>query len=475
MFLNRDSDTICAVATPAGVGGISVIRISGDKSSELISKLCPRLKKDSLESHRAYFSEIRNIQSGVLLDEGIVTFFKKGQSYTGEETAEISCHGNPRICESILRTLIEDGARLADRGEFTYRAFMNGKIDLVQAESVLATIESQSHHSTQLALRQLKGELSSTLMQSLDLLTWTAAHIEAGIDFSAEGLDTIETSTVIQKLTLVEETFTQLLNSYRSGRIVREGFRIVLVGKPNVGKSSLLNLLLQDDRAIVTPIAGTTRDLVEGSISFNGLQIIFTDTAGLRDSDDVVERIGIERSKKALSDADAVLWVVDGYSGIDEEDFKIVKLLNSESIWICVNKSDLGIQDSVISKLRTFVEQSNFFASTIESDAFFEDRVLSVSAVEPHSRDTILGHMAGKLLDKGFESSVSLSHARHFEAICFAKENIQRCRLMLKQGDGAEFITFELKEAIMKVQEVLGKRFDDEIMDRVFKEFCIGK
>lgn len=451
-----------------------MIRVSGDKAGALVRKLCPQLTL-AFESHKAYFSELYHPENNEIIDEALITFFKKGKSYTGEETVEISCHGNPRICETILKALVSLGARLAERGEFTYRAFMNGKIDLVQAESVLATIESQSKQATQLALRQLKGELSKSLIELLDHLVWVAAHIEASIDFSSEGLDTVDLPVVDHKLSEIEKTLVQLVDSYKTGRLIKEGFQVVFVGKPNVGKSSLLNLVLQSNRAIVTAVAGTTRDIVDGQTLYGGISFIVTDTAGLRSSQDEVELIGIQKSKEALVDADALIWVLDSHLGMSQEDKDILSLLSPQNLWICLNKSDLPQDSNILRELENLLMERNFFPIKDEAAVFLKNRVISVSANELASRSQILESLSKELKTTGFESSVSLSNARHFEALTIALDNISRCRVMLAQGDGSEFITFELKEAIMRVQEVLGKRFDDEIMDRVFKEFCIGK
>ncbi len=308
---DRDQDTICAVSTPHGVGGISVIRVSGLDTLSIVAKICPFLPEHP-ESHRVYFGVLRNSQNAAgsasadEIDEVLVTYFKKGKSFTGEEVIEISCHGSPVICQSILHELVLLGARPADRGEFTFRAFMNGKLDLVQAESVLSLIESQSQQAARLALRQLKGSVSKKLEDIENDMTWVLALAEAGIDFSTEGIQLVENSVVLERLDKIEKSLEELVGTFKVGRVLKDGFRIVLTGLPNVGKSSLLNLFLEDERAIVTDIPGTTRDVIHGDTSFKGVKFTFLDTAGLRESvSDLVEKIGIQKAGKLLAN---LMW-----------------------------------------------------------------------------------------------------------------------------------------------------------------------
>ncbi|RYZ63252.1 MAG: tRNA uridine-5-carboxymethylaminomethyl(34) synthesis GTPase MnmE, partial [Proteobacteria bacterium] len=274
LSIDRDTHTICAVSTPHGVGGISVLRISGPDSLEITREIASFLPLN-IESHRVYFGTLRSPEFQDEIDEVLVTYFKKGHSFTGEEVLEISCHGNPHICQKILNELIAIGARAADRGEFTYRAFMNGRVDLVQAEGILSLIESQSDKAMKLSLRQLKGQLSQRLESIENEITWLMAHLEAGIDFSTEGLDLVSDAVVTEKLTIIESGLQKLVNTYQSGRILRDGVRVALAGRPNVGKSSLLNLLLEEERAIVTEIAGTTRDVISGETQYAGVKFTF--------------------------------------------------------------------------------------------------------------------------------------------------------------------------------------------------------
>ncbi|WP_374031624.1 tRNA uridine-5-carboxymethylaminomethyl(34) synthesis GTPase MnmE [Bdellovibrio bacteriovorus] len=337
---DRDKDTICAISTPHGVGGISVIRVSGPQTLNIVSKICPFLPAHP-ESHKVYFGNLKNSQSGDEIDEVLATYFKEGRSFTGEEVIEISCHGSPLICQSILNQLVNLGARPADRGEFTFRAFMNGKLDLVQAESVLSLIESQSQQAAKLALRQLKGTLSHKLEEIEDDMTWILAHAEASIDFSTEGIEVIEENVIQVRLKKIEAGLKELVATFKVGRLLKDGFRIVLTGLPNVGKSSLLNLFLEDERAIVTDIPGTTRDVIHGDTTFEGVKFTFVDTAGLRDeATDLVERIGIQKSYEAQNESDVVFFVYDIEKGLGAEELQILESLDPAKTYILANKTD---------------------------------------------------------------------------------------------------------------------------------------
>lgn len=478
MYLrDRDQQTICAVSTPHGVGGISVIRISGPNTLNVVRNICPFLPFEP-ETHKIYFGTLLDNNKNKI-DEVLCAYFKKGHSFTGEEVIEISCHGSPTICDQIIQSIILFGGVAAERGEFTYRAFLNGKLDLVQAESVLSLIESQSKSSAQLALRQLKGELSNYILKIEDKLTWVLAHIEAGIDFSAEGIDVVDQQIMINKLKECLNEVVKLTQSYSDGKIISDGFKIVLAGQPNVGKSSLLNNFLQEQRAIVTNIAGTTRDTIHGDTQFNGFKFTFVDTAGLRDhSQDEVEKIGIQRSYAALQDCDAILFVYDFNLGLTDKDLEILNQLDPKKTLLLANKTDLNQTNNFdfhLENLRQQLEHSIFYSLTVDFNQFIHSKLFFVSALDHKTRDSILGYLSAEVEKNKLENTVFISHSRHFENLVRAETSIQQSVKLIEQGLGAEFVALELKEALMGLHEILGRRFDDQIMDRVFKEFCIGK
>lgn len=470
---SRESQTICAVSTPPGYGGISVIRLSGDRAASTVQKCLPQFPNKP-ESHRAYFGLFTDPLSNQEIDQVVALFYGKGRSYTGEETVEISCHGSPIVCEKILKILIEQGLKPAQPGEFTYRAFMNNRIDLVQAEGVLSLIESRSQKSAELALRQLEGDLSSAIQEIENSLTWCLAHIEAGIDFSTEGLEVTPKKELLSKLQSCFKEMEALLSTYQKGKALRDGLVIAIVGRPNVGKSSLLNLLLGYDRSIVTTKAGTTRDMVEADFVFEGVRFVFQDTAGLRDeseTEDSIEVMGMNRSKLAAKKADLILFCFDAVAGWTESDQRWLNSLAESSqglghLIILANKSDQIATDiqspRIMKNLQSKIERLN-------------SPVLFVSALDKKDRQVILNEVKkwGSVDSQG--EQVLLSHARHFENILKAKTYTEQALQALENEVGPEFVSIELKEALIALQETLGKRFDDQIMDRVFKEFCIGK
>lgn len=465
---SRDSQTICAVSTPPGHGGISVIRLSGQRAIEVARKCISQIPFEP-ESHKAYFGRFIDPLSNQEIDQVVALLFEQGRSYTGEETVELSCHGSPIICERILKTLIELGLKAAQPGEFTYRAFMNNKLDLVQAESVLSLIESRSQKSAEVALRQLEGHLSTEINSIENDLTWCLAHIEAGIDFATEGLEVTTQNELTSKLRICLKRLDILLSTYQKGKTLKEGLQVALVGRPNVGKSSLLNLLLGYDRALVTSQPGTTRDMVEADFVFEGMRIVFQDTAGLREereTQDHIEVMGMKKSQTTAEKADLVLFCFDLAQGWTAADEQWLQNLAPRNLLFLGNKSD---------QANTTDQREAFLKKLQQSQHLRKSPVLFVSALDKNDRQVIMESVkrAGALDLQG--EHVLLSHARHFENLLKAKTFTEQAIQALQDDVGPEFVSVELKESLIALQETLGKRFDDQIMDRVFKEFCIGK
>jgi len=464
---DRESKTICALASGSGSGAISVIRMSGPDAFKIIQNGCPGLRKKNLESHRAYLTKFFSAEN-FFIDQVLITCFAAGHSYTGEESVEISCHGSQHIVQRILENLVLFGAFTAIKGEFTYRAFMNNKLDLVQAEAVLSLIQAQSDNSARVALRQLEGQTSADFSYIEDQLIWCLAHIEASIDFSTEGIDVVDTSVLIKKLSAIHLKLLRLTQSYQTGRVLKDGIKVVLAGRPNVGKSSLLNQLVLEDKAIVTNIAGTTRDVVQCSTIFNGTKLNISDTAGLRETNDVVENIGVQKSKKEISNADITLFVFDISEGFSDIDFQLTSDISGRVLLIG-NKSDLCRQS-----FNTEIDIISDKITTINKNITIVGSII-VSALDVSARSSILHRVCDLFTQAEYSDDAIISSARQFEysneALLLVSQSIDE----LNQGLGSEYVAQTLKQALVDIQRVLGKVYDDQIMDRVFKEFCLGK
>ncbi|MCB9027174.1 MAG: tRNA uridine-5-carboxymethylaminomethyl(34) synthesis GTPase MnmE [Bdellovibrionaceae bacterium] len=467
-FLEKDKDTICAVSTPPGHGGIAVLRISGDRALSLTRKICPDLPL-SIESHRVYFAKIVENLSKCCIDETLVTYFSQGRSYTGEETIEISCHGSQFITQKIINELTLIGCRLAEKGEFTYRAFINNKIDLVQAESVLNLIQSQSQRASNQAIRQLQGELSHCVSEIEDELLFIGAHLEAQIDFVEQDIEPQLEKSLLSKLSITESKINSLSESFSKGRLLKEGLKVVLLGLPNVGKSSLLNALLVEDKAIVTSIPGTTRDVVSGSVLHSGIEVSFFDTAGIRESDNEIERIGINKSLKELQTADIVFVVVDATNinlpDINPNDFQ------NKNIYLLLNKIDQISSLEKINKIKTEL--------LVQTKLFFKDQqqleILEISALTKKGIDNINKLLIDFISMDSSENSIAVVSSRQYEALRSAADYLERAKEQLTIRSSPEFPAFDVKNAIIEIHKLLGKEYDDQIMDRVFSEFCLGK
>ncbi len=448
------SETICALATAHGLGAISIVRLSGPSAVEIIRRLAAFLP-EALESHKIYYGIMHSADGGQPLDEVLISYFQHGRSFTGETVFEISCHGSEAIVNDILRELVTAGARPAKRGEFTYRAFMNGRLDLVQAESVLAMIESKSSRAAQLALRQLQGGFSQTLKSLLEQLTWVLAQLEANIDFAAEDIEIAASQVLVSRVKKILAETNEVLATYRHGRIVREGFQVALVGRPNAGKSSLLNALAGDERAIVTDIAGTTRDFVEAEVLIDGYRISLVDTAGLRRTDDRVEKIGVERTLEKMESVDHIFYVADAAGEASEEDKEFFAQLPLDKLSVLLNKVDL-VKEPVPCEL-------------------WGQPVIPVSAVSGQGLSDVRGFLGKQLAAQVSEDNQTVSNARHFEGLRILKQSLERSLPLMLGAESPDLIALELQTGLFAIYEVLGQTYDDQVMDKVFSEFCLGK
>lgn len=459
-----DEDTICAISTAPGVGAISVIRVSGSKALSTVSRLAPFLVSNP-ESHRLYFGSLKDPVSGDLIDEVLIAYFADGKSFTGEETIEISCHGGDAISSRILDTLIGQGSRLARPGEFTYRAFLNGRVDLVQAEGILGLIESRSKESSAAALSQLKGELSRKFSLIEDDLVWIGAQLEASIDFSSDGIELKPSKDLLERAQALNSRVGDLISSYQKGRLLRNGLAVALVGSPNAGKSSLLNAIVEEERAIVTDQPGTTRDWIEVETRFHGTPIRWIDTAGIRETRDVVERLGVEKSLHARNTADAVVVVID----IGDSEWRVgfadfVRGAKRAEHYF-FNKVDL--------------DRTGEWRATAEAEAErlgVSARTMFGSAVTGAGIGDLKTMIAGPIREiEGLGGAGLVTQARHVEGLKKIQGSVAKALNLIEKDASPELIAYELQVGLKAVHELLGKVFHEQVIDRIFKEFCLGK
>ncbi len=444
-----EQDTIVAIATPLGRGGIGVVRLSGPQALEIAEQLC-RLRHP-LAAGRARFAELLD-DSGEVLDEGVVTLFAAPRSYTSEDVVEISAHGSPVLLDGLLRNCVARGARLANPGEFTQRAFLSGRLDLTQAEAVNDLIASQTLHQARVAAAQLGGALARKINPIKGLLVQLIAGLEAGVDFAEDDLELMGTRAIEDGIGGIWTQLTELEKSYRYGRVVREGFKLAIVGRPNAGKSSLFNCLLEQERAIVTAEAGTTRDAISERLSLGGIPVEVIDTAGLRAGESEAESKGIERTRVAMAEADLVLYVLDSKTvsgGLDAEDEQALAGLAGRPHLLVLNKCDLT---------RPASEGVLVSASTGEGISDLKRLILSTIAGVPEAADGAM-----------------LRTLRQHEVVTEAVRRLSAAKAGADGGLPHEFILLDLYSALEALDALTGKTTTDDILGRIFAEFCVGK
>lgn len=454
-------ETICAISTPQGEGGIAIVRISGDKAIEIADKIYtnPNGKKlMGVKSHTINYGHIVD-KDGAVIDEVLVSVMKAPHTYTGENVVEINCHGGIVSTRLILERTLEAGAILASPGEFTKRAFLNGRIDLSQAESVMDIIGSKTNLNHTIAVNQLGGRLSDQINSIRESLLSLLSHIQVLIDYADEDLEPLSDEEFALALATSCSAMQKLLSSADRGRLIRSGIVTAIVGKPNVGKSSLLNLLSGEDRAIVTDIAGTTRDAIEEYISLGDVALKIIDTAGIRNTDDIIENIGVDKSKKYMSEADLVLFVLDGKKELDDNDRYIIENLNSKNTIALINKT----------------EQGCVFDPQIIKDKFANTLMFSVHEAKglKELEDTVKN-----LFDIGSitqDSSNIITNIRHKEALQKALGFASAAKNAFDSGIPQDMISIDIENAISSLGEIVGLTVSEEVVDRIFHNFCLGK
>jgi tRNA modification GTPase len=460
-------DTICAISSAAGVGGIGVLRMSGPAAHAILKAIFrPRKKKRSFASHRLCLGWIFDPDTNSDLDEVFAVFMKAPATYTRAPMAEVYSHGGSAVQKLILALMMRQGARLAQPGEFTKRAFLSGRIDLAQAESVLDIIESESETELACALAQVQGRLSARINAAKQQVLTLLAEVEAEIDFPDEALDLPPEAGRAARVGAVCAGIARLISSYDEGRAVRQGVTVLIVGRTNVGKSSLFNALVQRDRAIVTPIAGTTRDLVEDAVRIEGIKFTFTDTAGLRPPGDAIEREGIARVRKKIPEADIILWVIDASETYTSEDEEIRHALGDKKVIVVLNKADLpptidaSDGDGQGRGLAAAASRVNVSALTGSGIDDLKQMLLQTHASLPGDREG---------------AALLITNVRHKDALVRAEAALARACRCVGKDEPIAFFAFELKDALRCLGEITGETCGVDVLDEIFSRFCIGK
>jgi tRNA modification GTPase len=451
--MNLD-DTIVAISTPPGRGGIGVVRLSGPEAQAIAAPIL-RLKR-ALEPMRAHIGELVEPETGERIDEVVVTLFQKPHSYTTDDLIEISTHGSPVVLRHVVELSLQRGARVAEPGEFTLRAFLNGRIDLTQAEAVRDLIDSQTLYQARVAAQQLEGSLSKRLQPIKQKLVELIALLEAGVDFAEDDVPVVDSSIIVQRIAEISQGLQDLGRSFAYGRLVHEGLTLAIVGRPNVGKSSLFNRLVERERAIVTATAGTTRDLVSETVAIGGIPVKLIDTAGIRRALDEAESIGIRKSMEALADADMVLVVVDASEPLHEEDEELFRLTGQRNAIVVANKSDLGNAQVSAHGSASLLPTS---ATTGQGIAELRDEILRQ-----------IGGEAGAAPEAGF-----LTNMRQAAAVTEAIRSLNAAAQSTQAQVPHEMILLDLYGSLRQLDEITGATTADDILNLIFGSFCIGK
>lgn len=445
-----DNRTIAAISTPQGTGGLSVIRISGDKAVEIADKIFRGKSLKAVQTHTVHYGHIVD-KKGEIIDEVLATVMLSPRTFTREDTVEISCHGGSVTTRAVLNAAIEAGAYMAEPGEFTKRAFMNGRIDLSQAEAVIDIINAKNELSRRNAVSQLGGTLSREIKAVRDELVHLAAQMQVIIDYPDEDLEDVTTEDIENICRSCANKLERLIKSADNGRMIKEGIKTAIVGKPNVGKSSILNYLAQDERAIVTDIAGTTRDVIEESVTINGIPLILSDTAGIHDTEDTVEKIGVEKSRRYIDSADLVIVVIDSATGIDSEDEAILKETEGKTRIILYNKTDIG-------------------GAEIEEG-------IAVSAKTGEGMDELAAEITRicRLDEIQSENGTVITNMRHKTALINAQSALADSAKALSMGMPTDIVSIDIAAAMEALGEITGETVRDSVVNDIFHNFCVGK
>jgi len=465
MINSRQTDTIAAISTPMGEGGIGIVRLSGKDSFSIARRIFSGQKNndpDKHSSHTIRYGHIKEPDTGKIVDEVLLTVMKAPLTYTAEDVVEINCHGGMVPLRKVLELCIFEGARLADPGEFTKRAFLNGRIDLSQAEAVIDIIRSRSETAHKLAMDHLKGVFSEEIRRVMDMALDILSRIELTIDFSGEDVAFTPEENICRDVSELRNAISAILDTSKKGVIFRHGISVVICGRPNVGKSSLMNALLRQERAIVTPISGTTRDTIEESVNMSGIEVRMTDTAGITSAKNEVEIKGITRSKEKLTAADIVIFMIDVGSKLSDDDLGIFDLIRDKKKIIVANKIDLPRAFDMREAVKLFDGENITEISVLTRE--------NLSAIE----EAITGRIFNGENIELPEGPVA-ANMRHREALARALESVKRGELISGEKYNAELLASDLNETVHQLGLILGTEVEDGILDRIFSQFCVGK
>ena len=456
-----EQDTIAAIATAVGEGAVAIVRVSGPDAERIASSVFVRAegKNGKLASHRLYHGRIQDPKTRSVMDEVLLAMMRKPRSYTGEDVVEVYCHGGAFVVRRVLELILSHGVRHAEAGEFTKRAFLNGRIDLAQAEAVLDIIRARTEKGVELAVNQASGELSHWVHGLREDLLDILAQVEAAIDFPEEEIELLHHSELIKKVETLRFRISELIATYDWGRLLRDGAKVCICGRPNVGKSSLLNALLGEQRVIVTAIPGTTRDVIEEGVNLDGLPVVLWDTAGIRTTEDQVEQLGVEQSLKHVENADAAIVVLDGSSKITKDDLRCLQLTESKKRLVVLSKNDLA---------------QALDRGELEG-ALSGAGLISVSAASGNGLNKLKQSLRELLLDTTIEPTVALSNLRHKAALLAGNEALGVAMGSLQNRCSAELVAIALQEAQERLEEITGALTNDDVLERIFTQFCIGK
>lgn len=453
-------DTIAAISTPRGEGGIGIVRISGSDSLDIANKIFKSKSGKKASELKNFSINYGHLYDGdKLVDEVLLNIMKAPNTYTKEDIVEINCHGGFLITEKVLELVLKNGARLAESGEFTKRAFLNGRIDLTQAEAVMDMIHGKTEKSISISLNQLRGDLREKILEIKKSILDLAAHINVVLDYPEEGIEDPIPKELLKNLDKASKEIRDLINSYQKGKMIKEGVKTAIIGKPNVGKSSILNSLLREERAIVSQIPGTTRDIIEEVININGIPLILVDTAGIRNTEDFVENIGVGKSKELISKADLILFVIDSSREIDDEDMEIYNAITTENVIGIVNKIDIGTK--------------------IDYDKFPKiNKWIAISAINNTGIDEMEDKIYRHIIDENVEDSsekLVLTNVRHKAALENTYEALQNIFSTVRDGYPMDLMAVDIKDALDSLSLVTGEISSEDLLDHIFKNFCVGK